>query len=962
VDVAKIEQIIINYSFMRAIFLFFLMMPLLTMAQLTEHFDDGNFTSSPPWLGSDEKFEISATGSLHLNASAETADAWLFTASTVAANATWMADISLDFNPSSLNYARIYLMADSNDPASIENGYFVMIGGTNDDVSLWKITNSQPVCLINGTDARLSTDAVNMSFEAHLDENGLWTLRTKIGEMWFDEGTATDSSTPQSSWFGIYCKYTSTRSSKFYFDNISIEGESFQDKTPLEVENITATTGYTIDVDFSENIDVTSLKPKLFKLSNYQIASITQRNPSSYSLALNHRLTDDYNDYLTISGIKDISGNTLIDITLQINYHRARLTQCNITSSQQVEIVFSKPILAQTDINQNIILTPGNLMPQSCSWKNDTTLILNFSSEFINKTTYKLEIQHLTDTQGDTIQSINQPFTVFNPERHDIVFSEIMFDPEPANQLPQSEYLEIKNRTDFDINLTGYVLWYKGARYLIESGQLPANGFSLLVNPRTQSEWSDYENVATLHSFPTLSNEGGEIALISPQGKVLTALSYSNTWQKENFKDDGGWSFEIIDENNLSGEAQNWAYCTNLKGGTPAAANSITASNPDLKHPFVKFIEMVDSTTMQLYFSESISQLVNKLSITGHADELAYTTSSYDTISYNSLTLKTNVPPAKQRKYQLTIDQPLTDESNLQLNDYYPLEFGLPQKPEAGDVVVNELLFNPLPSGLDYIEIYNRSDKTILLSDLRLAQIVNQQIINLIPLTSYKIPLLKDQYWVFSSDSALLNSLYQVPSPYYSMQLASMPSMPDDAGSIAITNAQGEIIDMLSYKDGWQYKLLANNEGVALERISVDAPTQSASNWQSAASNMSYGTPTQANSQSKENQTDTKNPLTLTPQLFTPDNDGIDDFVQININSANAKSLTLNVYNTSGELISQLASNETIGLTSFYKWDGTNDNGERLNPGIYIVWCRTISVDGKIDINKKAVVIGVKTQ
>jgi hypothetical protein len=369
---------------------------------------------------------------------------------------------------------------------------------------------------------------------------------------------------------------------------------------------------------------------------------------------------------------------------------------------------------------------------------------------------------------------------------------------------------------------------------------------------------------------------------------------------------------------------------------------------------------MTDSTAIQLHFSESISQFSNKLTITGYSENLSFNAISCDTIFYKSIILKSAEPLTAQKKYHLQIEQPLTDESNLQLTEYYPLEFGLSQKPEAGDVVINELLFNPLPTGLDYIEIYNRSDKTILLSDLRLAQVINQQIVSLIPLTSNKIPLLKGQYWVFSSDTALLNSLYQVPSPWYSLQLASMPSMPDDAGSIAITNAQGERIDMLSYSNKWQYKLLTDNEGVALERISVDAPTQSASNWQSAASHKGYGTPTQANSQSKDNQTDTNETIAISPQLITPDGDGVDDFVQININSANIKSVTLNIYNTSGEIVSQLAQNEVIGTNTFYKWDGSGDNGNRIYPGIYVIWCRTISVDGKIEIHKKAVVIGTK--
>lgn len=41
--------------------------------------------------------------------------------------------------------------------------------------------------------------------------------------------------------------------------------------------------------------------------------------------------------------------------------------------------------------------------------------------------------------------------------------------------------------------------------------------------------------------------------------------------------------------------------------------------------------------------------------------------------------------------------------------------------PAKGDIVLSEILFNPLPNGVDFVEIYNRTDKTFSLSDLVLA-------------------------------------------------------------------------------------------------------------------------------------------------------------------------------------------------------------------------------------------------
>ncbi len=45
-------------------------------------------------------------------------------------------------------------------------------------------------------------------------------------------------------------------------------------------------------------------------------------------------------------------------------------------------------------------------------------------------------------------------------------------------------------------------------------------------------------------------------------------------------------------------------------------------------------------------------------------------------------------------------------------------EFGLPEPPLAGEVLINEILFDPLPQCSDYLELYNSSEKVIDLSQL----------------------------------------------------------------------------------------------------------------------------------------------------------------------------------------------------------------------------------------------------
>ena len=49
--------------------------------------------------------------------------------------------------------------------------------------------------------------------------------------------------------------------------------------------------------------------------------------------------------------------------------------------------------------------------------------------------------------------------------------------------------------------------------------------------------------------------------------------------------------------------------------------------------------------------------------------------------------------------------------------------FGLSEPAEPGDILFNELLFNPLPGDPDYLEFYNSSEKILDASRLELVSV-----------------------------------------------------------------------------------------------------------------------------------------------------------------------------------------------------------------------------------------------
>src|SRR3954469_2321285 len=135
------------------------------------------------------------------------------------------------------------------------------------------------------------------------------------------------------------------------------------------------------------------------------------------------------------------------------------------------------------------------------------------------------------------------------------------------------------------------------------------------------------------------------------------------------------------------------------------------------------------------------------------------------------------------------------------------------------DVVINEILFNPKPGAFDYVELYNRSDSAVDLNTLFLTNKTSSGygvLKKLCDTTRYLSP---KGYVVFTEDAASLALHYFVKSPDAVIEVASLPSYPNAQGTVVLIDTAKQVVDEVSYNEDWQFSLLADAEGVALERV-----------------------------------------------------------------------------------------------------------------------------------------------
>ena len=150
--------------------------------------------------------------------------------------------------------------------------------------------------------------------------------------------------------------------------------------------------------------------------------------------------------------------------------------------------------------------------------------------------------------------------------------------------------------------------------------------------------------------------------------------------------------------------------------------------------------------------------------------------------------------------------------------------------------------------------------------------------------------------------------------------------------------------------------MITNPEGVSLERLNADGESVQ-SNFHSASTTAGYGTPGAKNSQQLI--TDPfEGMINLSHEVFSPDNDGTDDFLTIDYKFPAAGFVTnITVFDANGRMVRRLQKNSLSGITGYYKWNGLGEQNNKLAQGIYIIFTEIFSSDGVKKIFKKTVVL-----
>jgi len=601
-----------------------------------------------------------------------------------------------------------------------------------------------------------------------------------------------------------------------------------------------------------------------------------------------------------------------------------------------LQLHINEPVLDENVETTNFKLVSGNRHPSQITVENDTMKL--FFSEKFETGSYVLHVANLSDSSGNVAKDLKIPFNhvLFDSVgRHDVVISEIYADYSPSVGLPENEYLELTNNSNKTFDLLDWELTDGNRTNSLSSYVLWPDSTVILCDAKFSNAFSRQDNVLGISNFIGLNNTGDSLWLTGPSKVPIHEVFYSSSWHQPVWKQEGGWSLEMIDVTRPCKQSENWTSSVHRNGGTPGQMNSVEARLEDWKSPEVIHVE-AQKNGLVVTFNESI-----------HSSDVVINQAFLENLSD---TLSTEV---ENNRLQVTFKEKL-DTGVLYtiglrgIQDCFGNEaeeiivpFGIGKSPTFGDVLLTEVMYDVSEHCVEYVELYNVSERLLDFKELSLAvKDSSGHWKRLYPIKTVSQIFQKDTYKVVCTDSLRLKDCKA--NAMNIVQSDKLPMLVNETGNIGVTNRYGDVLDSFTYADAMHFPLLSDTKDVSLERLQ---PQLSERTWLSSSQHHNFGTTGFENSHIVKG-TPRLNTLTIQTDPVSPNFDGYNDQLIVAVTVSKENVAHLRIYDLAGRLIAFPVNTNLIAGTSHFVWDCLDANGGIVQPGIYVADFEAIALDG----------------
>jgi len=492
-----------------------------------------------------------------------------------------------------------------------------------------------------------------------------------------------------------------------------------------------------------------------------------------------------------------------------------------------------------------------------------------------------------------------------------ITISEVMVNLE-GNDSP-NEFVEIYNCSDSTINLAGWKIsdLMSEDNIIGEELQIPPSCYAVVFE-------GDYDGVLYHNLIAedayilfvdgltignNLNNTADSLFLISNLEDTVSSMGWNTGIQE-------GYSLEkvVLDYPNT---ALNWRIGLDSLG-TPGFQNSVAGFSSDVSIDSVwntpLFPKPNEITTIYI----SLTNVgLTEVSTSLFVDDEFVTSVNLFSQENNIIEMLNHQFDPGAFCFQFHIQ---TEGDYNQTND--SLGHTIKVEYNYHNVLINEIMYDPLSGAPEWVEIVNISDEVINLNGWMISDdgIYESGLFSINNIQT-------NGFAVISKDSLLNNSVFQ----------QDFPTLNNSGDDVYLFDLTGKMIDHVHYSPNW-----GGGDGFSLERVSYFLDSNNPENWGTSVSAVG-ATPNEENSLFVET-IQVEGSIVLSPNPFSPNDDGFEDELiiayQLPFTLAVMKA---DIYDSKGRKVASLKNGERVGMEGIIRWDGKMSTGKKCRVGQYFL-------------------------
>ncbi len=420
-------------------------------------------------------------------------------------------------------------------------------------------------------------------------------------------------------------------------------------------------------------------------------------------------------------------------------------------------------------------------------------------------------------------------------------------------------------------------------------------------------------------NFPSLNNSGDGIYLFDHTESIIDSLNYDTDWPLTSER-----STEKIRQSYTSNGLSNWLLADENISMTPGTRNSVMVLDVDgmiildsiTYSPIPPFPDSVVTILIPIV-NAGVESFDGTFSIEMYDDEIGDGTIPIMSMG-DTIIIESKIVSPISGLHSISIILDIVDDGNYENNI---ATFLLPVRYLFGDVLVNE--FFPLPDSTEseFVEIIPQTNVNMnnwTIRDLGGAKGVFPN-----------LDLSAFTYCLITDDSSFLDII-----PDTSILILpgnGLPGLNNSSETIYILDHTESVIDSLQYNENWSLM-----DSRSVEKYRITDTSNEPNNWGISVGEAGK-TPGFQNSLFFSD-LPSKGRVTISPDPFSPDGDGIDDELTITYSLPYlGAAIRWEIIDMAGRVIAKPYYNYQVGQNGKLKWNGKRDNGKSARIGIYVM-------------------------